>query len=84
MRTSPGDIPKTVIFCQTKDMVAAMYKLLRFKIPDCVSMFHASLTDETEIYSKFTSSSSKFRCFLSSIAFGVVSINVSNNNNLIL
>ena len=32
-------------------MVAAIYKHLRScsKIPDCVSMFHASLTDDTEI-----------------------------------
>ena len=28
-------------------MVAAMYKHLRSNIPDCVSMFHASLADET-------------------------------------
>ena len=74
---SPRDIPKTVIFCRRKDMVAVLYKHLRScsKIPDSVSMFHASLTDETKksIYSTFTSSSSTLRCLISSIAFGMVS-----------
>ena len=76
-RASPKDIPKTVIFCRRTLWQYFTNTFVHFPRSQIVSMFHASLTDETKksIYSKFTSSTSTLRCLISSIAFGMVSTN---------
>ena len=57
--------------------MATIYQFLRkvAKSRSYVSMFHASLTEETKraVYDDFTSHSSQLRCLVGTIAFGMVS-----------
>ena len=57
--------------------MATIYQFLRkaAKSRAYVSMFHASLTDETKraVYHNFTSESSPLCCLVGTVAFGMVS-----------
>lgn len=83
----PKEVPKTLIFCQTKDAVCKVYKLL--SKADCtgklVSMFHASLTQATKSHMQhsFQSSSSGLRCLAATVAFGMVGPLIVYYNSLV-
>jgi superfamily II DNA helicase RecQ len=72
----PKNMPKTVVFCRTKNVAARIYYFLSKEAAsrECVSMFHASLTDETKasVYRTFSSSNSVIRCLCATVAFGMV------------
>ena len=72
----PENTPKTLIFCQTKEAVVKVYRLLlqSAKSRESVSMFHASLTKGTKqaIHHEFQSPSSALRCLVATVAFGMV------------
>ena len=73
----PKILPKTVIFCKTKNAAAKVYLFLHkaASSQDAVSLYHASLTEETKthIYTMFSSSESVIRCLCATVAFGMVS-----------
>ena len=72
------DIPKTLVFCRTKEAAVNMYRLLLQSSSrrDYVSMFHASLTKATKqaIQHNFQSPTSALRCLVATVAFGMVSV----------
>ena len=74
----PESTPKTLIFCQTKEAVVKVYRLLLHsaKSRESVSMFHASLTKTTK--QEFQSSSSALRCLVATVAFGMVGTPLSS------
>ena len=69
--------PKTVILCQRKEAVSNIYKHLKkvAQVPHMVTMFHASLREETKkaVYTEFSSTTTTLRCLVATIAFGLVS-----------
>ena len=71
-----SEIPKTLIFSQTKEDVYKVYSFLRAyaKHPQSVSMFHASQSDKTRasVQSSLLSLSTELRCVSATIAFGMV------------
>ena len=73
----PKSLPKTVIVCKTKSVAAKVYLFLckAASSQDAVSLYHASLTEETKthIYTTFSSSESVIRCLCATVAFGMVS-----------
>ena len=78
----PESSPKTLIFCQTKEAVVKVYRLLLHsaKSRESVSMFHASLTKTTKqaIQQEFQSPSSALRCLVATVAFGMVGTPLSS------
>lgn len=68
-------IPKTIIFVQTKNMTCKLYSFLRKSTVNkkSVNMYHASLTaaTKTELYNSFCGNG-PIRCLVSTIAFGMV------------
>lgn len=73
----PQDVPKMIIFCQTKEAAVKIYRLLLIQSScnkEYVCMFHASLTRTTKvvIQQRFQSSSSTLRCLVATVAFGMV------------
>ena len=72
----PEDIPKCLLFAQTKNIACKIFSFLRRFSLDrrYVSMYHASLTQRTKEFlrSEFSSSRSHLRCLVSTIAFGMV------------
>ena len=71
--TSP--LPKTVIYCQTKETTVAIYRLLRAGTDNSVAVYHASLTEETKkaVYVEFCRPESRIHCLIATVAFGLVS-----------
>ena len=74
----PSEIPKTIIFTQTKDMASKVYDVLKksaFK-SHYVSMYHASLTQRTKsfVQRQFGTNESCLRCLVATIAFGMVGL----------
>ena len=73
----PKSLPKTLVFCRTKTSAAKVYLFLRkaASSPDAVSLYHASLTEETKthVYNTFSSSDSVIRCLCATVSFGMVS-----------
>ena len=72
--SDPRQYPKTVIFCKRKETVCAVYEYLKAasKSSSYVTMYHASISDETKgaVYSAFISG--RLCCLVSTIAFGMV------------
>ena len=75
---SPADIPKTIIFSQTKDDVYTTFSYLHSaaKNKKSVAMYHASQSQETKthIQSEYGSSATELRCISATIAFGMVCV----------
>ena len=72
--SDPHLYPKTVIFCGRKEVICNVYQYLKVaaKLPYYVTMYHASISDETKeaVYSDFVSG--RVCCLVSTIAFGMV------------
>ena len=71
--SDPHQYPKTVIFCKRKETVCAVYEYLKVASKSSyVTMYHASISDETKdaVYSAFVSG--RLCCLVSTIAFGMV------------
>ena len=72
--SDPHTFPKTVIFCKRKQTVCSVYQYLKVasKASEYVTMYHASLSDETKeaVYSSYVSG--RICCLVSTIAFGMV------------
>ena len=71
----PEQIPKTIIFCQTKNNVCKVYKCLKTASKDSLSvgMYYASMTQDTKtiIQNEF-SGTSKLKVLVATVAFGMV------------
>ena len=71
------DVPKTLIFCQTKDVVVKVYLALSQStaVQGSISMYHGSLSEATKavIQHQFQQSHT-LMCVVATIAFGLVSI----------
>ena len=70
-------IPKTIIFVQTKTIACKVFSFLKsvsVSHPECVDMYHASLTEtnKVSVRSMFSGGSS-LRYLVATIAFGMVS-----------
>ena len=74
----PIDVPKMIIFCQSKEAAVKIYRFLSGSAyhKESVSMFHASLTQNTKrvIQERFQSSTCTLRCLVATVAFGMVCI----------
>lgn len=68
------DVPKTIIFCHTKEITCKVYEFLVRASPkrDYVAMYHANLTTEKNVYDNFKTG--QIRCISATIAFGMVGI----------
>jgi len=73
----PKKLPKTIVFCRTKTLAAKVYLYLRnaASSQDAVSLYHATLTEQTKtsIYNTFSSTNSIIRCLCATVAFAMVS-----------
>ena len=73
-----GTLPKTIVFCQTKDIACKVYSTFRDAAsqPRLVGLYHASMTDSTklEMYKRFKEST--VRILAATVAFGMVSYKV--------
>ena len=69
-----ASIPKSIVFVQTKNVAYKVFASLRNSANDreYISMYHASLTQHTKEYIR-TGRSSKLRCLVATVAFGMVS-----------
>lgn len=71
-----SDIPKMLIFTQTKDMTCKVYSFLMNSVSKkhWIGMYHASLTQVTKsfIQRQFQNDESELRCSVATIAFGMV------------
>ena len=74
----PEQIPKTIIFCQTKNNVCKVYKCLKStaKNKQSVGMYHASMTRNSKTV-EFAQNSS-LRVLTATVAFRMV---ICNNNS---
>ena len=72
------DIPKTIVYVQTKDMAWKVYHFLQeAALKRCyLGMYHANLTSSTKssVYQSFKGGSSTLRCLVATVAFGMVGI----------
>ena len=72
------DIPKTIVYVQTKDMAWKVFHFLeQTAAKRCyVGMYHANLTSHTKsvVYQDFRGSSSSLRCLLATVTFGMVGV----------
>lgn len=77
-QADPKSVPKTLIFCHTKESAIKVYRLFIQNSPskEMVSVFHASLTQSTKeiIVHKFRSYESLLRIVIATIAFGMVCV----------
>lgn len=74
--TDLAKIPKTIIYCHTKDSACKVYSFLKkaSKAKHAVDVYHASLSElhKTFVQSAFQSTTSEIRCLVATIAFGMV------------
>ena len=72
----PGSLPKSLVFCHTKEVAVKIYKhLIQFsRSKEYVSLFHASLTQATKVHivAQFRLAHSSLRILVATIAFGMV------------
>lgn len=71
---SSMEVPKTIIFCGTKNNCSKVYcHLVKAANKSAVSMYHSSLTKatKTKIHDDFKSGT-QLRCLAATIAFGMV------------
>ena len=70
------DIPKTIVYVQTKDMACKVYHFLQQAAlkRGYVGMYHANLTSHTKsvVHRDFGGPSSSLRCLVATVAFGMV------------
>lgn len=74
---SRDDIPKTLIFCQTKDMAVKVYSelLQHTAFKDSISMYHASLSEATKLAIQHRyGHTDLLKCVVATVAFGLVSV----------
>jgi len=76
LKDNPGAFPKTVIFCSRKETVSLVYRFLCHSDKSSITMYHASLTEETKkaVYSEFSKPTSRIRCLIATLAFGMVCV----------
>ena len=70
----PEEVPKTIIFCRTKNDCAKVYSFLCKSLPrNTVSMYHSSISQSTRstVQEQFRCSG-QLRCLSATIAFGMV------------
>ena len=48
LKMNPSSLPKTVIFCSKKETVSSVYRFLHCSDKSSVTMYHASLTEQTK------------------------------------
>ena len=79
---NPKVYPKPLSFVR-QSAAAKVYLFLRkaASSQDAVSLYHASLTEETKthIYTMFSSSESVIRCLCATVAFGMVSYKLNTS-----
>lgn len=79
---SPADIPKIIIFSQTKDDVYTIFSYLHSvaAYTKSVAMYHASQSQETKAYiqSSYGFTGTELRCISATIAFGMVCVHLQN------
>lgn len=77
-QADPKSIPKTLIFCHTKELAIKVYRLFIQNSPskDMISVFHASLTQCTKeiVVHRFLSCESLLRIVIATVAFGMVCV----------
>lgn len=75
--TLPADVPKTVIFCRTKNDTSKVYSFLLKSAysKHSVGMYHSSLTQRTKthVQDNFRAGCS-LRCLSAKVAFGMVNL----------
>ena len=72
---SADPVPKTIVFCRTKDKACQVYSLLKTaSSPGVVSMYHASLTPETKAHTHEQFAQSTVRVLAATVAFGMVKL----------
>ena len=78
---SAEDIPKTIIFCHTKEVTCKVYEFLMRASPkrDYVAMYHANLTQHTKKYVYDNFRGGQIRCISATIAFGMVGFSIYPN-----
>lgn len=73
----PHSIPKTVMFCRTKERAVRLYKFLSSTAyhEHYIGAYHASLTDDTRkfVYRNFVARCGELRCLCATVVFGMVS-----------
>ena len=68
-------VPKTVVFCRTKDKACEVYLFLRSAAPHSkgsLGLYHASLTPETKSHTRAMFTNSDIRVLAATIAFEMV------------
>ena len=81
---SPRDIPKTIIFSQTKENFYTTFSYLHGAAKS-IAMYHASQSQETKtsIQTRYASSGTELKCICATIAFGLVHVTLAKEPNLI-
>lgn len=73
--STSAEVPKTIVFCRTKNDAAKVYSLLLKSANDkhSIDMYHSSLTQGTKrrVQDRFKSGT-QLRCLSATIAFGMV------------
>ena len=73
-----NDVPKMMIYTQTKDVTCKVFSYLRKSAPQkhWIGMYHASLTEKTKVFMQrqFQNNESQLRCLVATIAFGMVCV----------
>ena len=74
LKMNLSSLPKTVIFCSKKKTVSSVHRFLHCSDRSSVTMYHASLTEQTKkaVYDEFSKPASYIRCLVSTLAFGMV------------
>lgn len=77
-KEAPEEVPKTIVFCRTKNDCAKIYSFLCKSPPrHTVAMYHSSLTEATKnkMQEQFKCRG-QLRCLSATIAFGMVNRNL--------
>ena len=77
LSSTTSEIPKTLIFTQTKKSACKLFCLLTNSSSKrgAVGMYHASLTSETKLYcQRDFAKDGSIRCLVATVAFGMVSV----------
>ena len=74
LRDDPEDMPKTIVFCRTKNDCAKVYNFLsKSARRHAVGMYHANLTQGTKAYvQEQFRCRSQLKCLSATVAFGMV------------
>lgn len=73
---STDNKPKTIVYTLTKNDACRVFAFLKSAARDkkCIGMYHANLTESTKtsVFNEFSQPSSRMRCLVATIAFGMV------------